>query len=145
MGEQHVDVIESPLNEVRAIVDRNLFAIFAGMVSHEFFSNHGEKGAADDYVRLKQLLNINHGVGDSGLAMIRGFEKKSPDLYQHAIQELQCQVAMKVLRRSGGLHDELFMGAVFLLYVFASSGADWDPDQQRRVIEQIERGDYHCE
>ena len=145
MSEHHASVFESPIDEIRAIVDRNLFSIFAGMMSRAFFSYDCEHSAAVDYVRLKQLLQIDRGIDSSSLATLRDFEKKSPQLYLHMIQELQCQVATKVLRGGGGLHDELFMGAVFLTHGFASLGPDPDSDEPRRFIERVERGDIGIE
>ena len=80
MKKQQVDLFESPIDEVRAIVERNLFSIYAGMISSEFFSS-AESGAADDYLRLKELLQIGRGFDSSALDSVRDFKKKSPKLY----------------------------------------------------------------
>src|SRR5262245_40443414 len=105
MGGQQVGLFDSPIDEVRAIIERNLFAIYAGMICAEFFSRDREPGAANDYLRLKELLQIDRGFDSSALASVRDFENKSPNSYRRIIRELECQVAINVLRRRYRLYD----------------------------------------
>lgn len=145
MSEHHASVFESPIDEIRDIINRNLFPIFAGMMSGAFFSYHCEPSAAEDYVRLKQLLQIDRGIEASSLSALREHENNSPQLYQRMMQELQCQIAINVLRRGGGLHQELFNGLVLLTHVLGSSTPKLDPDALLRFIELVERGDLSFE
>jgi hypothetical protein len=67
-------LFDSATDEIRDIVERNLFPIYAGMISSEFFSREHETSAADDYLRLKELLRIERGFHSSALASVRAFE-----------------------------------------------------------------------
>lgn len=108
-------LFDTPIDELRDIVKRNLFAIYAGMISAEFFSRDRESGAAEDYLRLKELLQIERGFGSSALAAVRDFELKSPVAYRRIMRELECQVAIGVLRRRDHLHDAVFKATGLLL------------------------------
>ena len=140
MKKRQPDLLESPIDEIRAIVERNLFSIYAGMISSEFFSRDHEPDAAHDYLRLKELLRIDKGFKSSDLASVRNFEKKSPKLYQRIIRELECQVAINVLRRRYRLHDALFMGTALLLNTSPLARAEVDPNDLERFINDLERG-----
>ncbi len=145
MSEHHASVFESPIDEIRDIINRNLFPIFAGMMSGAFFSDHCEPSAAEDYVRLKELLQIDRGIDASNLSALRDHEKNSPQLYQFMINELQCQIAIKVLRGEGGLHHQLFNGAVLLTHGLGSSSNHPDLDALRSFTELVKRGDLGVE
>lgn len=140
MGSQQKDLFDSPLDEVRDIFERNLFAIYAGMISSEFFSRHREPGAADDYLRLKELLQVGRGFGPSALASVRDFEIKSPVPYRRILRELECQVAISVLRRRDHLHDAVFKATGLLLNASPLARAPVDPTDLRRFIDHLERG-----
>lgn len=145
MSEHHASVLESPIDEIRAIINRNLFPIFAGMMSGAFFSYDVEHSAAEDYVRLKQLLQIDRGIGASSLSTLRDHENNSPQLYQHMMQELQCQIAIRVLRGGGGLHHELVNGLVLLTHGLGSSTPKPDSEALQRFTALVERGNISVE
>ncbi len=140
MGTQQVGLFDSPIEEIRAIVERNLFPIYAGMISSAFFSRDRESGAANDYLRLKELLQIDRGFDSSALASVRDFEKKSPDSYRRIMRELECQVAINVLRGRYRLHDAVFMATGLLLNASPLARAPADPDDLERFMETLERG-----
>ena len=140
MKEQQATLFESPIDGIRAIIKRHLFPIYAGMISAEFFSRDREPGAADDYLRLKELLRMDQGFDSSALASVRDFERKSPDLYRRIIRELECQVANNVLRGRYRLYDAVFSATGLLLNASPLARADGDPDDLKRFIETLERG-----
>jgi hypothetical protein len=140
MKEQQQRLFKSPIDEIRAIIERHLFSIYTGMISSEFFSRDREPGAANDYFRLKELLRIDQGFDSSALASVRDFEKNSPDSYRRIMRELECQVAINVLRGRYRLHDAVFSAAGLLLNASPLARADADADDLRRFIENLERG-----
>jgi hypothetical protein len=140
MKEQQATLFESPIDEIRAIIERHLFPIYAGMISSEFFSRDREPGAANDYLRLKELLQIHRGFDSSALASVRDFEKNSPDSYRRIMRELECQVAINVLRGRYRLYDAVFSATALLLNASPLARTDDDPDDLKRFIENLERG-----
>jgi hypothetical protein len=140
MKEQQATLFESPIDEIRAILERQLFPIYAGMISSEFFSRDREPGAANDYLRLKELLQIDRGSDSSALASVRDFEKNSPDSYRRIMRELECQVAINVLRGRYRLYDAVFSATGLILNASPLARADDDPDDLKRFIENLERG-----
>jgi hypothetical protein len=139
MNKRHAESGKSLIDEIRAIVERNLFPIYAGMISSEFFSRNGP-GGADDYLRLKELLQIDEGFRSSALASVREFKRKSPKIYRHIMRELEYQVAINVLRGKYRLHDALFMGTGLLLNASPLARAESDPEDLERFISSLERG-----
>lgn len=133
-------LFDSPNDEIRDIISRNLFAIYAGMISSEFFSRDRESEAADDYLRLKELLQIGRGFNSSALASVRKFEKKSPRQYQRIMRELECQVAINVLRGRYRLHDALFKATGLLLNASPLARGEIDPDVLEKFMSNLERG-----
>jgi hypothetical protein len=140
MKEQQASLFESPIDEIRAIIERHLFPIYAGMISSEFFSSDREPGVANDYLRLKELLQIDRGFDSSALASVRDFEKSSPDSYRRIIRELECQVAINVLRRRYRLYDAVFSATGLLLNASPLARANNDPDHLKQFIEDLQRG-----
>jgi hypothetical protein len=140
MKEGQKSLFESPIDEIRVIIERHLFPIYAGMISSEFFSRERETGAANDYLRLKELLRIDRGFDSSALASVRDFEKTSPDSSRRIMRELECQVAINVLRGRYRLYDAVFSAAGLLLNASPLARADADSDDLRRFIENLERG-----
>jgi hypothetical protein len=140
MNKRQADSFASPIDEIRAIVERNLFPIFAGMISSEFFSSRQEPGGANDYLRLKELLGIDRGFKSSALASVRDFERRSPKRYRHITRELEYQVAINVLRRRYRLYDAVFMGTGLLLNASPLARAEIDPNDLEDFVNSLERG-----
>ena len=138
MKKTQAELFDSSADEIRAIVERNLYPIYAGMIAAEFFSR--ETGAADDYLRLKEVLQIGRGFGAAALTSIRSFKKKSPKEYQRIIRELECQVAINVLRGRYRLYEALFLATGLLLNASPLARAKMDPDDLKRFMSNVERG-----
>ena len=140
MRKSQAELFDSSTDEIRDIIERNLFPIYAGMISSEFFSRGNETRAADDYLRLKELLRIERGFGSSALASVRAFEKKSPRPYRRIIRELECQVAINVLRGRYRLYEALFMATGLLLNASPLARAEIDSDDLKHFMNSLERG-----
>ena len=126
------------LDEVRQIIDRNLFPIFAGMISNQLFNQWPrDSNAARDYLRLKDLLKIDRGCSTETLDNLEKYQSAHPDSYQHMIKELETQIALQFLRGRFSLPQAMFMGTGLLLNAspFCSHASDSSVADFVRMIE----------
>lgn len=140
------------LNEVRQIVNSNLFPIFTGMVLAGVGSNYSiSTNSLTDYGRLKSLLNIDHGISEEGLQKIQKNCIAYPDIANRVMQLLAHYLAYYILHpghrlRNRHLGELLFFAAIALTHIDNPLLHDKPSEQSMEDFESFLEGfDFHAE
>ncbi len=107
------------LEQIRAIVDKNLFSIFTAFTLNlEADSNT----TLEEYVKLKELLNIDRGVEKEHAINYDKFKKNNFKNYQQMMNKLDNRILQIKEEKPGwfgysNLSTYMFMSAVYPIHI----------------------------
>ena len=134
------------LDEVKTLVDRNLFAIFTGMASPEVFPDDfqmsSSRNSLDDYLRLKQILNIYQGCESQNVMRLRSFSDENPSLIteiREALEMLVISPRPTDFPYEKTVHRRLFQVCALLLNASPIAHGQWE-DHGEVFLENIRLG-----
>ncbi len=107
------------LKQIRAIVDKNLFPIFTAFALNMEADSHT---TLEEYVKLKELLNIDRGVERNQAINYDNFKKNNFKNYQQMMNKLDNRILQMKKEKPNwfgysNLSTYMFMSAVYPIHI----------------------------
>lgn len=142
--------LEKTFKELRAILERYLYPIYAGMISSELFSDYPSEnaGAVRSYLRLKEIVGVSQGCSRDQVESVLMYRAKYPEEYSRITRELAYQVAALSLSGRGAtqsLYDNLFTASALLFNASPMAHGDFYSESRERFETAIRQGNIGFE